>query len=54
LGESIVNIAKRPDDDDAKEFERSLTKILWDESTRRNAKAALRNTPLASDRPRSE
>ena len=44
LGELIVTTAKRPADGDAKELERSLAKILWNESDRLKAKAALRNT----------
>jgi hypothetical protein len=43
LGELIVATAKRPADGDAKELEKSLVKVLRDDSNRNNAKAALRN-----------
>jgi len=54
LGELIVTTAKRPADADAEELERSLAKILWHDSDRLKANAAVRRTARAADRPRPE
>jgi hypothetical protein len=54
LGELIVTTAKRPIDGDAKQLERSLAKILWDDAAALKAKAALRGSTRPPDQRRSE
>ena len=54
LGDLIVTTAKRPSDAHAKELEKSLAKILRNDSEKPKSKAALRNAARAAEDRRSE